>query len=112
MHYERGQEDFPALDRGLAQQSQRRPRLIRELDLDDWLTGRAAPMSRNFSFPVTQWATQHDNPVVCEGVHKCGVLPPVKSQLVGPFPKRSEPACYCHLQKSFAVSYQKVCHKY
>src|SRR5437660_3636309 len=70
------QENFPALDRCRAQQPQRRPRIVREPDLDGLLTVGSND-EQELLLPVTKSAAQDDESVVCECVHKRGVLLPL-----------------------------------
>ena len=72
----RREKDFPALDRGRAQQPLKRPRIVREPGLDGLLTFGSNDVPE-LLLPVTQWATQDDKPVVCEGVHTRGMLLPL-----------------------------------
>src|SRR5437660_6045795 len=70
------QENFPALDRCRAQQPQRRPRIVREPDLDGLLTFGSND-EQELLLSVTKWAAQNDESVVCECVHKRSVLLPL-----------------------------------
>src|SRR5207249_1092865 len=70
------QEDFPTLDRCCVQHPQRRPRIVREPDLDGLLT-ISSNDEQELLLPVTEWAAQDDESVVCECVHKRSVLLPL-----------------------------------